>query len=102
MVPQNLPFNGKLQEALSSNVRIMGRAAAVVGSIARNAPPHLPPPGQAFQSPPANQGSVAAGSATVRINGKPAARDGDSASTCNDLPAGPPGRVVAQGSVRIG
>ena len=43
-----------------------------VGSKAINMPPHIPAPGP-FQSPPKNQGEVIHGSATVMINGKPAA-----------------------------
>jgi len=38
----------------------------------------------------------------VRINGKPAARSGDTALTCNDPADLPVGTVVAAGTVRIG
>ena len=56
----------------------MGMPAATVGSTAENAPPHIPvPPGTSFQKPPSNRGTIQAGSATVMINGKPAARSGD-------------------------
>jgi uncharacterized Zn-binding protein involved in type VI secretion len=47
-------------------------------------------------------GTIAAGSATVRINGKPAARNGDAALTCNEPPGPPIGQVVANGTVSIG
>jgi uncharacterized Zn-binding protein involved in type VI secretion len=38
----------------------------------------------------------------VFINGKPAARNGDTALTCNDPADLPAGTVVAAGSVNIG
>jgi uncharacterized Zn-binding protein involved in type VI secretion len=38
----------------------------------------------------------------VNINGKPAARHGDSAMTCNDPVESPEGKVVAAGTVLIG
>jgi len=104
-VPTPLPhaFVGIITEALSSSVFIMGRPAAVVGSTADNTPPHLPtPPGTAFQVPPVNRSTIQSGSATVRINGKPAARNGDTAMTCNDPSDLPGGTVVAVGTVFIG
>jgi uncharacterized Zn-binding protein involved in type VI secretion len=74
-----------------------------VGSVANNTPPHVPAtPGTAFQRPPANKGTVQQGSATVMINGKPAARAGDQALTCNDPVDVPVGTVVASGRVLIG
>ncbi len=42
------------------------------------------------------------GSATVKINGKMAARNGDTAITCNDPADIPVGKVVAAGTVIIG
>jgi uncharacterized Zn-binding protein involved in type VI secretion len=97
------PFSGLLNGGLSSDVMIMGMAAATVGSTADNVPPHIPtPPGIAFQNPPANKGTIAIGSQTVRINGQPAARSGDTARTCNDPIDLPAGTVVAAGSVLIG
>ena len=80
-----------------------GRPAATVGSTAANTPPHLAtPPGATFQRPPANQGTIQAGSPTVRINGKAAARHGDPALTCNDPADLPVGSVLAAGTVFIG
>lgn len=104
-IPTSLPhpFSGQLTEQLSHNVRVIGRPAATVGSVANNNPPHLPtPPGTAFQKPPTNKGKVSVGSATVRMNGKPAARNGDTALTCNDPVDQPQGTVVASGTVFIG
>jgi uncharacterized Zn-binding protein involved in type VI secretion len=99
--PLPSPFNGILTGGLSPNVRIMGMPAAVVGSTAVNTPPHLPQGGP-FQKPPSNQGQIITGSATVRINGRPAARSGDQATTCNDPADLPVGTVVAAGTVLIG
>ncbi len=97
------PFNGVLNAKLSRNVKVMGKPAAIVGSVAKNLPPHLPmPPGTSFQRPPKNQAEIRIGSPTVRINGKPAARAGDTATTCNDPADLPVGKVVAAGTVMIG
>lgn len=99
--PLPSPFNGILQGSLSTNVKIMGMPAATVGSIANNTPPHLPQGGP-LQKPATNQGQIISGSATVLINGKPAARAGDPALTCNDPADMPIGTVVAAGTVLIG
>jgi uncharacterized Zn-binding protein involved in type VI secretion len=97
------PFAGILNGNLSSDVKIMGMPAATEGSTADNTPPHIPmAPGTAFQSPPGNKGTVKAGSPTVKINGKAAARNGDVAETCNDPSNLPAGTVVAAGTVMIG
>lgn len=95
------PFNGLLNGNLSSNVNVMGMAAATEGSTADNQPPHIPQGGQ-FQTPPANQGQITNCMATVKINGKPAARNGDMAMTCNDPKDIPVGKVIATGTVLIG
>jgi uncharacterized Zn-binding protein involved in type VI secretion len=104
-IPTPLPhfFSGEFNGGLSSNVRIMGRPAAMAGSSAQNAPPHLPmPPGTGFQIPPSNSGTIQGGSPTVRINGQPAGRQGDAVLTCNDPVNLPAGTVVAFGTVSIG
>ena len=95
------PFNGKIQGNLSANVNIMGKAAATMNSTATNTPAHQPI-GGTFVRPPANRGSIITGSKTVFINGKPAARNGDTVITCNDLIDLPVGKVVAKGTVFIG
>src|SRR6266536_1081069 len=90
------PFSGQLLEGLASDVLVNGLPAAVVGSVARNLPPHLPtPPGTVFQIPPRNQGTVQMGSTTVLIGGKGAARQGDPVMTCNDPTDLPAGAVTA-------
>jgi uncharacterized Zn-binding protein involved in type VI secretion len=102
-LPLPHPFSGVLSEGLSPDVKIAGLPAATVGSIATNTPPHLPvSPGTVFQRPPSNQATVQLGSETVMINGKPAARAGDKALTCNDPEDVPAGTIVAAGSVLIG
>lgn len=97
------PFTGIINGNLSSDVNIMGMPAATVDSTADNTPPHIPtPPGTAFQKPPANKATIKLGSATVKINGKMAARNGDTAMTCNDPADLPAGQVIAVGTVFIG
>jgi len=97
----SLPFAGTIDDVLSSNVNIMSLPAATKDSTATNTPPHVPT-GGAFVKPPSNKGTITTGSATVKINGKPAARNGDTATTCNDPKDEPVGKVVAQGTVNIG
>lgn len=101
-VPTPLPFKGTITGNLSPNVRIMRMPAATVGSIAINIPPHIVPPPGSFVKPPANRGTIVFGSATVKINGKMAARLSDQALTCNDPADLPVGRVIAKGTVFIG
>jgi uncharacterized Zn-binding protein involved in type VI secretion len=95
------PFSGILDGSLSSDVKVMGMAAATLNSTATNTPPHIPQGGP-FQTPPSNRGQVIMGSATVLINGKGAARNGDTANTCNDPADMPVGTVIAVGTVLIG
>jgi uncharacterized Zn-binding protein involved in type VI secretion len=95
------PFVGIINGNLSTNVKIMGMPAATQDSTAQNTPPHIPQGGP-FQKPPSNQGKIMMGSLTVKINGKPAARNGDTAMTCNDPSDMPVGKVIAVGTVMIG
>lgn len=95
------PFMGIIDNNLSPDVKIMGMPAATVDSIASNLPPHIPQGGP-FQKPPTNKGNIIIGSPTVMINGKMAARNGDTAMTCNDPADLPVGKVVAVGTVMIG
>ena len=99
--PTPMPFRGQLDGGLSGDVVIEGQAAAVKGSTASNSPAHVPAAGP-FQKPPSNKGTVDAGSATVLVNGKAAARAGDAALTCNDPGDAPNGTVTAAGSVLVG
>ena len=95
------PFAGQLDGALASDVKIEGKPAAVQGSTASNMPSHIPAGGP-FQMPPANKATVQLGSGTVLIGGKPAARNGDTAMTCNDPSDLPAGTVIAVSTVLIG
>jgi len=99
--PLPSPFSGTLDGALSADVKIAGMAAATVGSTATNTPPHIPTAGP-FQKAPADKATVFQGSTSVFINGKPAARMGDPATTCNDPADLPAGTVMAAGTVFIG
>ena len=95
------PFSGKLDGALSDDVKIEGKKAAVEGSTATNSPAHSPQGGP-FQKTPADKATIKLGSQTVKINGKPAARNGDMAETCNDPADLPIGTVMASGTVKSG
>jgi uncharacterized Zn-binding protein involved in type VI secretion len=102
-VPFPHPFAGQINGNLSGDVNIMGQPAATVDSTADNSPAHIPtPPGTSFQNPPKNKATIKVGSATVKINGKMAARNGDQAETCNDPADLPIGTVMAAGTVFIG
>lgn len=94
------PFSGIIDGAVSANVTIGGSPAATVDSTATNTPPHIPI-GGTFVNPPNNRATIVAGSKSVTINGKPAARAGDQARTCDDT--GKVGGVVAAaGTVTVG
>ncbi len=99
--PPPHPFTGMIDGELSSNVNIMGKPAATADSTATNTLSHIPQGGP-FQSPPSNKGTIKMGSATVKINGKMAARNTDMAETCNDPADMPVGQVIAVGTVFIG
>jgi uncharacterized Zn-binding protein involved in type VI secretion len=99
--PVPLPFAGKLSGGLSTSVKIDGKPAAVKGSTAQNEPEHVPAGGP-FQTPPSNQATVDAGSATVKLDNRPAARLGDAAKTCSDPEDAPNGVVIATATVLIG
>jgi uncharacterized Zn-binding protein involved in type VI secretion len=99
--PTPMPFAGMINSALSPTVNINGAPAATVGSIAMNMSPHVPTGGP-FANPPTNQAQIITGSATVLINGQMAARNGDTALTCNDPAPLPVGTVMATSTVMIG
>jgi uncharacterized Zn-binding protein involved in type VI secretion len=99
-------FQSIINEKVSTNVRILGAPAAMKGSQGKNTPEHkvvllAQLPGADFVIQPNNEGTIAKGSKTVNINGKPAARNSDTADTCRDAPSAP-ALVVATGSVLIG
>ena len=94
------PFVGIINGGVSATVKIMGQPAATVDSIAMNTPPHIPMGGPSFQTPPDNKGTIDKGSGTVKINGKAAARAGDTAKICDEMAT--KGTVVAVSTVMIG
>ena len=95
------PFSGKLDGELSGDVFIGGAAVATVDSTATNQPAHIPQGGP-FQSQPADKATVTMGSSSVFVNGKAAARMGDTAETCNDPADLPVGTIIAAGTVFVG
>lgn len=97
------PFSGQIGSKTWSDVKIVGRPAATVDSVAQNVPPHVPPPGTSFARSPSNRGTVSSGSSSVKIHGKAAARLGDPVRTCND-PTDKDAATITSGasSVRIG
>jgi uncharacterized Zn-binding protein involved in type VI secretion len=93
------PFSGKITAGCSTNVKIEGSPAATAGSGVKNEPQHIAQ-GPRFQANPTNDGKVLLGSATVLINNKPAARQGDSVITCND-PAPLPMCTITKGATKV-
>mgnify|MGYP002626341061 CR=1 FL=1 len=99
--PTPLPFSGVIDGALSESTFIDDMNAATVDSQASNTPAHVPTVGP-FQTPPSDRGTIIAGSSTVFIDEKAAARAGDTAETCNDPSDLPVGVGEASGSVIAG
>lgn len=100
-VDETLPFNGILGGGLCASVLVEGLDSAVVGSTAKNTPPHVPIGGK-FANEPTNEGRIVSGSSSVTFGGKPAARAGDRALTCNDPVPLVAGVVGASSSVLVG
>jgi len=96
--PTPMPFKGKLSDALCETVLVEDKAAAVVGSKAKNEPAHVPVGGPSFQKPPTDEGTIQMGSNTVIIEDKGAVRMGDTAITCNDPADKPGGKVITTGA----
>jgi uncharacterized Zn-binding protein involved in type VI secretion len=82
-----LPFAAPLLTGLATRTFIGGKAAAVQGSSGVNTPPH---PGlhasDPFMTPTTQQARVTVGSASVLIEGKPAARTGSTCTVCANAP----------------
>ena len=100
-VPVPHSFMGIIDGNLSQDVKIEGMPAATVDSTATNQPLHVPQGGP-FQKSPSNKATINMGSATVKINGKMAARNRDTAITCNDPSDMPIGKVIAAGTIFVG
>jgi uncharacterized Zn-binding protein involved in type VI secretion len=97
--PAPLPFSAPLVQGLAATVLAQGKPMAVQGSWGLNTPPHvglhLSDP---FALPTAQRGSVVAGSATVQLEGKPAAKTGSTVTCCQE-----PGQLAGSAtSVSIG
>ena len=97
--PMPLPFDGPLDSSLSTSTFIDDEPAAMEGSEAHHAPPHVAPGN--FASQPSNVARMLAGSSTVFIDGRRASRHGDPALTCNDPTDAAVGTVHASGTVII-
>jgi uncharacterized Zn-binding protein involved in type VI secretion len=101
-VPVALPFEGVLLHQLSPDVLVEQQPVATRGSGAKNVPSHVPPPGKSFTAEPSNYGGILTCTGkNVLVNGLPIARDGDVASTCDDLGRNT-GVVRADGTVLVG
>jgi uncharacterized Zn-binding protein involved in type VI secretion len=86
-----LPFSSPLTVALATRTLIKGKPAAVQGSSGLNTPPHVGlHPSDPFMLASAQIGRVVKGSASVLIEGRPAAKTG---STCT-INAGAPGQLA--------
>ena len=88
VVPLPHPFIGKLNDKLSKDVKIAGKAAAGKGSKAKHDDSmHMQMPGTiSFNQSPKKEVEVTGGTAPkVKINGKEAATIGSTVSTCNDM-----------------
>jgi len=94
------PFNWKITGGCITSVTIGGQPAAVVGSTAMNAPPHIPQ-GSVSESAEERWHRSGPGSPTVLIGGKPAAKAGDQVMTCNDPAPAPTSAIVAVGTVLV-
>lgn len=78
-----LPFSAPLVQGLATKVLIGGKPAAVQGSSGTNLPPHVGlHAADLFMVPTMQQGRVVMGSATVLIEGKPAAKTGSECTAC--------------------
>ncbi|MET9274185.1 PAAR domain-containing protein [Kribbella sp. NPDC003557] len=99
--PRSMPFTGRIVSGCSTDVLIEGKPAAVHGSVAVNQPPHVPA-GGTFARQPDNRGTLIALDPMVLVNGKPLARAGDKALTCNDPAPAPTATVIATGQVLVG
>lgn len=88
------PFNAKITKGVSTNVKIDGKPAAMMGSQTENQPQHVPQ-GPRFMVNPTNKGTIMLGSTSVFINKKAAARQGDKVLTCNDPAPTPMGTIMA-------
>jgi len=101
VVPLPHPFLGKLDDKLSSDVKINNHNAATKGSVATHTNPvHNQLPGTIrFNNNPNRKGEVTGNTVrSVKINGKEAAVIGSTVTTCNDTGARDHSVVIAPGA----
>lgn len=82
-----MPFSAPLLRGLAAKVQFGGKPAAVVGSGGYNTPPHVGlHPSDPSMVPTLQSGTVVGGSASVLIEGRPAAKTGSACTVCTGLP----------------
>jgi uncharacterized Zn-binding protein involved in type VI secretion len=82
-----VPFSAPLLQGLATRVLIAGKPAAVTGASGLNTPPHVGlHPADPFFLPMAEMGTIVGGSATVLIEGRPAAKTGSPCTICAGIP----------------
>ncbi len=90
-----LPFSAPLLQNLAPSVLIGGKPAAVMGASGYNTPPHVGlHASDPFLVPTMQEGRVVAGSTSVLLEGKPAAKTGATSVIC----AGAPGQLAGTGA----
>ena len=90
-----MPFSAPVTTGCATSVLIAGKPAVVVGAAGTNTPPHVGlHPSDPHMAPPTQRGTVTTGSATVMVEGKPAAPTNSQAAVC----LGQPGQVVGTAS----
>lgn len=91
-IPVPHPFIGMLQDSGAFKPPSLGGAKVLINSLpsatagfsAVNRPAHIPIGGM-FVNPPANEGEIFMGSATVLVEGEPLSRMGMQVLTCSDI-----------------
>jgi len=104
IVPMTYPYIGKIYKNTSSNVYVNSKQAATIDTKSIASPSHVAY-GIGFARNPDNKGIVIKGSSTVFINGKKAARNLDTVSTCDDIvsrPINSNSKIVCSSTVIIG
>ena len=105
-VPVPHPFVGMvfdpadyLPGGLGATVLVNGLPRATAGTRCLAISPHIPL-GGVFVKPPANEGEVFMGSATVIADGEPLAFAGSPVNTCQDVGVPPPVRMKKRSALR--
>jgi uncharacterized Zn-binding protein involved in type VI secretion len=78
-----MPFSAPLTTGVSTTVTIQHKPVALVGSWGLSVPPHVGlHAGDPHMAPPTQKGTVMAGSATVKVEGKALATQSSSCTMC--------------------